>query len=261
MPKYRNRARGANRPNPRVDRNWNDPTLDTDNRKKKRHEYNPTSELPRPIVVDIKPRNANQKSLLSSLRDPNTSITFAIGPAGTGKSYISTLHAIRCLKAGLVEKIVITRPCVAVDGEDIGYLPGDANAKMMPWMMPILDTFAEYYSQAAINSMIENKILEMVPIAFVRGRTFKKSLVLVDEAQNTTPSSLLSILTRIGEGSKMVVTGDTAQSDRKFDNGLQDFLNRWDPETVPSVDVIEFDSSDVVRHPVIAGILAIYGEG
>jgi len=200
-----------------------------------------------------------QETLVASLENPNKYVTFAVGPAGTGKTLLATLHAIKCFKAGLVEKIVITRPNVAVDDRDIGYLPGDIMKKMTPWMLPVLDVFAEYYTQLEITTMLEENIIEMVPIAFIRGRTFKNSYILVDEAQGTTPNSLLSILTRIGEGSKMVVTGDVAQSDRGKDNGLSDFLNRF--ESSEHIDVIEFARKDVERHPVVRELLGIYKDG
>jgi phosphate starvation-inducible PhoH-like protein len=157
---------------------------------------------------------------------------------------------------GLVEKIIITRPNVAVDDKDIGYLPGDILKKMTPWMMPVLDVFAEYYSQDQIKYMLEENIIEMVPIAFIRGRTFKNAIVLDDEAQGTTTNSMMSILTRIGEGSKMIVTGDLAQSDRGSDNGLADFLDRF--ENSKHIKVVKFTKGDVERHPVIREILEIY---
>jgi phosphate starvation-inducible PhoH-like protein len=162
------------------------------------------------------------------------------------------------LNEGKYDKIVITRPNVAVDDKDIGFLPGDILAKMTPWMMPILDVFAEYYSQKEIVHMIEEKVIEIVPIAYIRGRTFKNSLIIVDEAQGTTTNSMLSILTRIGENSKMVVTGDIKQSDRGPTNGLADFLQRF--ESSDHIELIKFRQQDIERHPVIEEILKLYGE-
>ena len=256
------RAKGANRANPRADRNIGAPSA-----RGGRYNQDRTSNVielnfpqkPKKQRVDIVPRNLTQETLVASLENPNKYVTFAVGPAGTGKTLLATLHAIKCFKAGLVEKIVITRPNVAVDDRDIGYLPGDIMKKMTPWMLPVLDVFAEYYTQLEITTMLEENIIEMVPIAFIRGRTFKNSYILVDEAQGTTPNSLLSILTRIGEGSKMVVTGDVAQSDRGKDNGLSDFLNRF--ESSEHIDVIEFARKDVERHPVVRELLGIYKDG
>jgi phosphate starvation-inducible PhoH-like protein len=253
------RAKGANRANPRSDRNFGAmpgaPRGQRQDRTSNVIELNfPTK--PKKQRVEIVPRNLAQENLVASLEDPSKYVTFAVGPAGTGKTLLATLHAIKCYKAGLVEKIVITRPNVAVDDKDIGYLPGDILKKMTPWMLPVLDVFADYFTQPEIQGMLEENIIEMVPIAFIRGRTFKNSYILVDEAQGTTPNSLLSILTRIGEGSTMVVTGDLAQSDRGKDNGLADFLNRF--ESSKHIDVIKFARQDVERHPVVKELLGIY---
>ena len=255
------RAKGANRPNPRSDRNVGAIPGNRGGRYQQQDRTSNVIELnfpqkPKKQRVDIIPRNLAQENLLASLEDPSKYVTFAVGPAGTGKTLIATLHAIKAFKQGLVEKIVITRPNVAVDDKDIGYLPGDILKKMTPWMMPVLDVFAEFYSPIEIQTMLEENIIEMVPIAFIRGRTFKNSYILVDEAQGTTPNSLLSILTRIGEGSQMVVTGDLAQSDRGKDNGLADFLQRF--ESSKCIDVIQFARQDVERHPVVKELLGIY---
>lgn len=251
------RAKRANRPNPREDRNYQD----APRRSSYKERANNVIELnfpqrPKKQRIDIVPRNLNQEDLVAALEDNSKHIVFAVGPAGCGKTLLATLHAIKSLKAGMVEKIVITRPNVAVDDKDIGYLPGDILKKMTPWMMPILDVFAEYYTQAEIQAMLEENIIEMVPIAFIRGRTFKNAYVLVDEAQGTTANSMLSILTRIGENSKMVVTGDLAQSDRGRDNGLADFLNRFTGSN--HIEVIKFAGKDVERHPVVKELLQIY---
>jgi phosphate starvation-inducible PhoH-like protein len=206
--------------------------------------------------LEIIPRNLNQEELMAQIEGGEKDVIFAIGPAGSGKTMIATLEAIRMLRKGQIEKIVITRPTVAVDDNGIGYLPGDANQKMLPWMLPVLDVFREYYTKRELDALIESGVVEMVPMAFIRGRTFKSSFILVDEAQNTTPSSMLSALTRIGEGSKMVITGDIRQSDRGSHNGLSDFLNRY--RETSRIVLVEFGYKDVVRHPVIAEILDLY---
>lgn len=208
--------------------------------------------------VDLIPKSVNQETYIENLENPDVNIVFAIGPAGTGKSYLATLYAIKCLKEGVVKKVVITRPNIALDDKDIGYLPGDIFGKMAPWTRPILEIFEEFYSTKTIASMLENNIIELLPMAFIRGRTLKNSIILLDEAQNTTRNSMVSALTRIGEGSKIVVTGDTKQSDRGTSNGLTDFLTRY--QRNPRIAVVEFQPRDVERHPVISTILDWYGE-
>lgn len=208
--------------------------------------------------VVLLPKNKAQEKYIEALENPNINIVFGHGYAGTGKTYLATLYAIQCLKQGTIEKVVVTRPNVAVDDRDIGYLPGDILKKMSPWTKPILDVFEEYYSTKEITQMIEENVIELVPMAYLRGRTFKKSIVLLDEAQNTTNSSMLSALTRIGENSKMIITGDTKQSDRGKINGLSDFLDRFNEN--PRIAVCYFDKKCIERHPVITDILKMYGE-
>lgn len=208
--------------------------------------------------VELIPRNLNQETYVDHMLNPRVNIVFAVGPAGTGKTLLATLYAIQCLKEGSVKKIVITRPNVAVDDRDIGFLPGDIYGKMAPWTRPILEVFEDYYSPKQIQTMLENNVIEILPMAFIRGRTLKHAVIILDEAQNTTRNSMVSALTRIGEGSKMIVTGDTKQSDRGDKNGLTDFLTRY--TTSDRIQVIEFEKSDVERHPVINTILKWYGE-
>ena len=208
--------------------------------------------------VELIPKNVAQERYIDALEDQNINIVFACGYAGSGKTYLATLYAIQCLKNGTCDKIVVTRPNIAVDDKDIGFLPGDILKKMSPWTRPVLDVFEEYYSVKEITSMIEENIIELVPLAFIRGRTFKSSIIIVDEAQNTTKSSMLSALTRIGEGSKMIVTGDTRQTDRGHENGLADFLSRF--EKSRRIAVCHFDKKSVERHPIIGEILSLYGE-
>lgn len=256
-----NRAKRANRANPRQDRN--EQPVQNNFKQKNGRQSNNTIEFsfltkPKKTKVEIIPRNLSQETMVSSLNNRNKHIIFAIGPAGSGKTLLATLHAIKMLKEGIVEKIVVTRPNIAVDDKDIGFLPGDITKKMSPWMMPVLDVFAEYFSPAEIVYMLENGILELCPIAYIRGRTFKNSVVIFDEAQNSTPNSMLSVLTRIGENSKMIVTGDLRQGDRGKFNGLYDFTQRF--KHSKSIDVIHFGPNDVERHPVIKELIALYGE-
>lgn len=211
-------------------------------------------------TVRLVPRSVSQEHYVDALLSQQIHIVFAVGPAGTGKTKLATEAAILGYEEGRYEKIVITRPNVACDDRDIGFLPGDILSKMAPWMMPILDVFAEYYSQQEIAAMIAEKVIEMVPIAFIRGRTFKNACVIVDEAQGTTKTSMMSILTRIGENSKMIVTGDIKQSDRGDCNGLTDFLSRYNEMKVDGMQVITFSNREVIRHPIIKDVLKMYNE-
>ena len=208
--------------------------------------------------VTLLPKNLAQERYIVALENPDINIVFAVGYAGTGKTYLATLYAIQQLKTGQCDKIVVTRPNIAVDDKDIGFLPGDIMKKMAPWTKPVLDVFEEYYSVKEIASMIEENVIELVPMAYLRGRTFKNAVVLLDEAQNTTRNSMLSSLTRIGEGSKMVITGDIKQSDRGASNGLTDFLERF--QGSKHIAVCKFDKDSIERHPVITEILRMYGE-
>lgn len=249
------RLKRSNRANPREDRNM-DPH-------KKHVRNNNIIELDQfnqniKNKVNLIPRNLNQEVYVDKLLDPNVNMVFAVGPAGTGKTLLATLYAIKCLKEGSVKKVVITRPNVAVDDRDIGFLPGDIYGKMAPWTRPILEVFEDYYSPKTIQTMLENNVIEILPMAFIRGRTLKHAVIILDEAQNTTRNSMISALTRIGENSKMVITGDTKQSDRGDKNGLTDFLTRY--HACQNIAVVQFHKADVERHPVINTLLTWYGE-
>lgn len=206
--------------------------------------------------VEIIPRNEAQEDYIFSIEDRR--ITFGVGPAGTGKTLIATLMAIKALKSGAVDKIVITRPAVSVD-EQHGFLPGDLIQKMAPWTRPIFDVFEEYYHPKQIVEMIEGGIIDVSPLAYMRGRTFKNSFIIFDEAQNATPSQMKMVLTRIGDNSIMVITGDLNQHDRGFEeNGLKDFINKFDD--TDTIGVVEFEEQDIERDPVVAEVLDIYNE-
>jgi phosphate starvation-inducible protein PhoH len=204
-------------------------------------------------------RNANQKEYLRKLQDDNINIVLAIGPAGTGKTMLAVQHGIKLFQEGIVDKIVVTRPAVSVD-EDLGFLPGTLNEKMAPWTRPIFDVFSEYYQQKDIAKMLEEGVIEISPLAYMRGRTFKNAYIVADECQNTTINQMKMLLTRLGEGSKMVVTGDLAQADRMNDNGLIDFCNLLTGKPLKHIDIIEFDHKDIERHHAVKEILSIYGD-
>lgn len=210
--------------------------------------------------VSLHARNPNQKLYLQKLQDEQKSIVFAIGPAGTGKTMLAVQHGIKLFQEGIVDKIVVTRPAVSVD-EDLGFLPGDLNEKMAPWTRPIFDVFGEYYQQKDIAKMLEEGVIEISPLAYMRGRTFKNAYIVADEMQNATVNQMKMLLTRLGEGSKMVVTGDLAQADRLSDNGLIDFCNLIERRGgLQHLDIVRFDARDIERHDAVKEVLSIYGD-
>lgn len=217
------------------------------------NEFTPTRGRKKKVVII--PRNEKQEDYIFCIED--YIITFGVGPAGTGKTLIATLLGIQALKLGEVERIVITRPAVSVD-EQHGFLPGSLIEKMAPWTRPIFDVFEEYYSPKQLACMIEDGIIEVSPLAYMRGRTFKDAWIIADEMQNATPSQMKMVLTRIGEGSKMVVTGDLDQHDRGFEeNGLRDFLSKLDGQQ-QHIATVNFSKNDVERSLIVAEVLTIY---
>ena len=210
--------------------------------------------------VQIYPKNLSQESYLLKLNDPQKMIVFAIGPAGTGKTMLAVQWAIDQLKYGEADRIVITRPAVSVD-EEHGFLPGTLQEKMEPWTKPIMDVFAENYSAREVENFIREGVIETSPLAYMRGRTFKNAIIIADEMQNATPSQMKMLLTRLGQGSRMVVTGDLQQADRPTNNGLLEFLGLFnDFRNHRYVDVCHFTVGDVERHEAVKEILAIYGD-
>jgi phosphate starvation-inducible protein PhoH and related proteins len=210
--------------------------------------------------VNIVPRNVAQETYLELLKNPRKYIVFAIGPAGTGKTMLAVQMAIKLFKEGEISKIVVTRPAVSVD-EDHGFLPGTLNQKMEPWTRPIFDVFEEYYHPKEIAEMLEDGVIEISPLAYMRGRTFKNAFVIADEMQNATPSQMKMLLTRLGENSRMVVTGDLNQADRPRENGLLEFCSLYgEGGDYRMIAMATFETKDVERHPVVKEILKIYKE-
>lgn len=204
-------------------------------------------------------RSQNQKTYLQKLQNEETSIVLAIGPAGTGKTMLAVMHGIKLFQEGHVDKIIVTRPAVSVD-EDLGFLPGDLNEKMAPWTRPIFDVMGEYYKQSDIAEMLKEGVIEISPLAYMRGRTFKNAYIIADEMQNATVNQMKMLLTRLGEGSKMVVTGDLAQADRRSDNGLINFCNLLADKKTKHIDIVQFDVGDIERHEAVKEVLEIYGD-
>ena len=213
-------------------------------------------------TVHLIPKSLNQEHYIELLTNQTKHIVFATGPAGTGKTMLAMLAGIKAYKEGQVSKLILTRPAVGVDDERHGFLPGNINAKMEPWTKPLFDVIQEYYSPREVARMLEEQAIEISPLAFMRGRTFKGSWVVADEMQNATPGQIKMLLTRLGEGSKIVVTGDTRQADRSdSDNGLLDFkglVERYQQSKY--VAGVEFERKDIARHPAVREILDIYGE-
>ena len=209
--------------------------------------------------VTILPRNKSQESYVVKLLDDSKDIVFGIGPAGTGKTLLAVQVAVKLFKEGKVDKIIVTRPAVSVD-EDLGFLPGTLEQKMAPWTRPIFDVLREYFDARQIEGMIEEGIIEIAPLAYMRGRTFKNAFILADEMQNATQNQMKMLLTRLGEGSQMCVTGDLAQADRLKDNGLIDFTNRLTNSTSSYIDIVNFGQGDIERHQAVKEVLKVYGD-
>ena len=212
--------------------------------------------------VNLIPRNLNQEIYVQSLLNEQHTMVFATGPAGTGKTMLAVLAAVRALRNRDIERIVITRPAVGVDDEKHGFLPGDLNSKMEPWTRPIFDVIQEYYSPNQIKTMIDEMVIEISPLAYMRGRTFKNAFIIADEMQNATPNQMKMLLTRIGDDSRMVITGDVQQTDRKeAHNGLLDFSKLYARHKDSKfIDMVEFNYADIERHPAVREVLDIYGD-
>ena len=215
----------------------------------------------RPRVIDIVPRTRNQERLVLALQDASQSIVVTVGPAGTGKTYLAMLAAVRALREGRCERIVMTRPAVGVEDERHGFLPGNLVAKMEPWTRPLLDVLREYYRPQDIAAMIEDQAIEIAPLAYMRGRTFKRSWIIADEMQNATPAQCKMLMTRIGTDSRIVITGDVEQADRdRGANGLLDLCQRLTATQVPGITVCELAGRDIQRHEIIGPVLELYAD-
>lgn len=214
----------------------------------------------RPVVLT--PKSRTQENYIDDLQNPDKHVVFATGPAGTGKTMLAVLAALQALRSGECKKIIITRPAVGVDDEKHGFLPGDLNAKMEPWTKPIMDYIMDYYRPLEVTKMLEEQTIELAPLAFMRGRTFRNAWIIFDEAQNCSINQMKMILTRLGENSKMVVTGDLKQTDNQFarDNGLLDFIAKLTADGSDLFGYTEFAAKDAQRSAAMKEVLRLYGE-
>jgi phosphate starvation-inducible PhoH-like protein len=204
------------------------------------------------------PRNKSQTKLMQCLTTDEYKIILASGPAGTGKTLFSVEQGIKHFLSGKYNKIIFTRPSVSVD-ENIGFLPGTLEDKMLPWMRPIYDIFHNFMTQKDINALITDEKIEISPLGFMRGRTFKNCWIVADEMQNSTIAQMKMLLTRIGENTRLVITGDCEQNDMRHGmNGLEDFLNKMKGRRSDSIGSVEFGTDDVEREKVVREVLEIY---
>lgn len=203
----------------------------------------------------ICPKTTNQRKLVDKVS--NSDLVFVVGPAGTGKTYISLALAVEALKTHKVKRIILTRPAVEA-GEHLGFLPGDIQEKLDPYMQPLYDALQVMIPRVKLIHYIEEKIIQIAPIAFMRGRTLDEAFVILDEAQNTTQKQMKMFLTRMGMGSKFIVTGDLGQIDisKKSDCGLLDAINLF--KNIKEIATIKFNETDVIRHHLVKKIIRAY---
>ena len=204
-------------------------------------------------VKNITARSEGQKILIEAIQ--KHSLTLAIGPAGSGKTYLAIAKAAEALMAGKVERIILSRPAMEA-GEKLGYLPGDLHEKMAPYLRPLYDALGDRMGGKKVRTLIEEGIIEIAPVGFMRGRTLNNSFVVIDEAQNCTYSQLKMLLSRLGWHSTMVVTGDPDQSDLLDGmSGLSDIANKFD--SLSNIGVVRLGQGDIVRHPLVAEMLEV----
>ena len=205
-----------------------------------------------------RPKNIHQEQYVSMLKHKSKKIIVVSGPAGTGKTLFATEYGVRNFLLGVYDKLVFTRPSVSVD-EDLGYLPGNLEEKMAPWIRPIYDILYQFITPKDVAQYIEEKIIEIAPLGYMRGRTFKNAWIVADEMQNSTISQMKMLLTRLGENSRIVITGDLDQYDKAGEiNGLEDFLQKFKGKRSSSITSFEFDRSDIQRENVVKEVLDIY---
>jgi phosphate starvation-inducible protein PhoH and related proteins len=209
------------------------------------------------VAKRIAPRTPGQARYVQSIREHD--ITFAVGPAGTGKTYLAVAVAVEALKHHQIKKIVLVRPAVEA-GESLGFLPGDLHAKINPYLRPLLDALQEMIDYDQMKRFMEQDVIEVVPLAYMRGRTLNEAFIILDEAQNTTVAQMKMFLTRMGIGSKIVISGDTTQVDlpRASASGLIDALSRL--RDIEGINIVQLNKADIVRHKLVQEIVRAYEE-
>ncbi|MDH6099894.1 PhoH family protein [Anabaenopsis sp. FSS-46] len=225
------------------------------------HRQGELQELQRDVLAktlrgeEIRAKTFRQRQYIQDIRKHD--LTFCIGPAGTGKTYLAVVVAVQALLNNQVEKLILTRPAVEA-GEKLGFLPGDLQQKVNPYLRPLYDAIYEFIDQEKVPSLMERGVIEVAPLAYMRGRTLNHAFVIVDEAQNTTPAQMKMVLTRLGFRSRMVITGDTTQTDLPLNqkSGLAVALQVL--KNVEGIGFCEFTQKDVVRHPLVQRIVAAY---
>ena len=203
----------------------------------------------------IKVKNINQFKYMDMIQD--STITFGIGPAGTGKTFLAVASAVKLYSEQKIKKIVLTRPAVEA-GERLGYLPGDLSQKIDPYLVPLFDSLEYFFGNENLAYLIEKRNIEIVPLAYMRGRTLNNACIILDEAQNATKSQIKMFLTRLGENSKIIITGDESQIDlySKENSGLR--KTRKILSKIEEISVMEFQNTDIVRNPIVSKILEIF---
>jgi phosphate starvation-inducible PhoH-like protein len=206
--------------------------------------------------VVVRPRTPGQTAYIDSIREND--LVFCVGPAGSGKTYLAVAMAVAMLKAGQIQRIVLVRPAVEA-GEKLGFLPGDMQAKVNPYLRPLFDAMHDMMTYDQIKRFIANDVIEVAPLAFMRGRTLNNSSIILDEAQNTTISQMMMFLTRLGNNSKMIVTGDDSQVDldKPESSGMIDALRRL--RGIAGIGIIRLEQQDIVRHRLVQDIVTAYG--
>ena len=205
-----------------------------------------------------KPINQNQEDYVRHLGNKHKKIIIASGPAGTGKTLFATEHGVKYFLMGKYDKLIFTRPSVSVD-EELGFLPGTLEEKMAPWVRPIYDILHNFITPNEVKALMEYKVVEIAPLGYMRGRTFKNCWIVADEMQNSTIAQMKMLMTRLGENSRLVITGDLEQTDDAgIVNGLEDFLNKFRGRRSTSISSFEFNTGDIQREEVVKEVLDIY---